>query len=256
MTVRILENGIMNGTKVPFDGSIAVTKGDAMYLDTDDVKPASSQADGGSEIINQITFARKFAGFAGDTRKSTDTTAVAEFPVYTDVVAEVTVASSTFVVGDMLAIDEASSGTALLNTTFSKTTAPAAAVGTVIENYATATTTVKARFVSRVLEHTYAKPNMLGVQTNTETLTDAKTLVASDARIQNLDPGGSARNVTLPAPAGWAGDTFLIVNAADAAEIITVKNSAGTTLCTPTQSEYALCWSDGTNTFAAVLAAS
>lgn len=56
-----------------------------------------------------------------------------------------------------------------------------------------------------------------------------------------LDPGGAARNVTLPANP-QVGDWYEIWNTADAAEVITVQTSAGgalTPAITPTQSEVA-----------------
>jgi len=57
-----------------------------------------------------------------------------------------------------------------------------------------------------------------------------------------LDPGGAARTVKL-----WAspkiGEFLWIINTADAAEVITVQDSAGVALspaCTPTQNEMVL----------------
>ena len=76
--------------------------------------------------------------------------------------------------------------------------------------------------------------------TNTETLAAAKVLAATDAKIQILDPGGAARNVDLPdlSDTGGHGE-FLIVNSADAAEVITVRDAANSnaTVGTPTQNE-------------------
>ena len=75
---------------------------------------------------------------------------------------------------------------------------------------------------------------------NVETLAGNKPLVDSDTRYQRLDPGGSARDVILPAEEGSQGREFWIWNAADASEDITVKNDAAATIGTVSQNEGAL----------------
>ena len=80
---------------------------------------------------------------------------------------------------------------------------------------------------------------------NTETLTGDKTLTVNDVAMQILDPGGSNRNVVLPAEEHSVGLSFVIRNSADAAEILTVQNDASGTVCTPTQNETALVWCNG-----------
>lgn len=78
----------------------------------------------------------------------------------------------------------------------------------------------------------------------TSTLTGTKTLTDSDVPIQFLDPGGSARDVILPVEAG-TNHSFVIVNSADAAETLTVKNDAGDTIGTVAQSENKMFVSNG-----------
>ncbi len=63
------------------------------------------------------------------------------------------------------------------------------------------------------------------------------TLNKNSGSVQFIDPGGSARNVTLPPIADSLGRRILIVNKADAAESITVKNVAATTIGTIAQNE-------------------
>ena len=70
---------------------------------------------------------------------------------------------------------------------------------------------------------------------NSETLSAGKTLTVDDAKFQRLDPGGAGRDVTLPAEGMGIG--FLIFNAADASESLTVKNDAGATQAVLNQNE-------------------
>lgn len=75
-----------------------------------------------------------------------------------------------------------------------------------------------------------------------QTLTGTTDIPADAPHVLALDPGGSARTVKLPANPK-KGDWFLLINTADAAEVITVQDSAAAALtpaCTPTQSESAL----------------
>jgi len=60
-----------------------------------------------------------------------------------------------------------------------------------------------------------------------------------NGNVLRIDPNGSARNVTLPDPANFAGMELRILNAADAAETITIKNAAGDTLGTCEQNRVA-----------------
>ena len=81
----------------------------------------------------------------------------------------------------------------------------------------------------------------------TETLAADKVLGAADAMIVKLDPGGSARDVTLPAESsvGPQGQMFWIINAADGAENLVAKNVAGDTIGTANQNESVLVYNAG-----------
>lgn len=80
-----------------------------------------------------------------------------------------------------------------------------------------------------------------------ETLTGNKTLDDTYGTVLKLDPGGAHRNVLLPAEADVRGCTFTIINAADAAENLVVKDDSGdTTLATINQNEAAHFVCDGT----------
>ena len=85
-------------------------------------------------------------------------------------------------------------------------------------------------------------------------LADNVTLVlGTSARFQQLDPGGSHRNVTLPAVTNNAGLDYVIVNKADAAENLVVKNAGGSTIITINQAEVGWVFTDGTSWYGVVV---
>lgn len=82
----------------------------------------------------------------------------------------------------------------------------------------------------------------------TETLTGHRTLTTAEVKasaFMSFDPGGSARNLVLPAEAECAGIMLFISNQADGAEVITIQDDTPATVCTPTQNEDAIVWCDG-----------
>lgn len=73
------------------------------------------------------------------------------------------------------------------------------------------------------------------------TLAATFAIPANSPSVLFLDPGGAGRNVTLPA-SPKLGQWYRIYNTADAAEVLTIQDSAGgalTPAITPTQSEMA-----------------
>lgn len=154
-TTAVVFDPTQNRVDFAFDGSIAVNLYDLLYHDTNDVKPAASQADAGSEAANQAAFAPLFAGLAGIARLSTDG-AVTNFPVITDAIVDIDCASATFEVGDKVTVVEQSSGTALENAKLAKTTDETLAIGYVVKRYASASTRVRVRLISRVAPHASA----------------------------------------------------------------------------------------------------
>lgn len=77
------------------------------------------------------------------------------------------------------------------------------------------------------------------------TLTGNIALDATYPRLCKLDPGGSARDVTLDAVATAEGLVRVIVNAADAAENLVLKNVGGSTIGTVNQNELGVFYCDG-----------
>jgi hypothetical protein len=59
------------------------------------------------------------------------------------------------------------------------------------------------------------------------------------------DPGGAHRDVTLEPEADAAGIVRLIMNSADAAENLVIKDDGGNTIVTLAQNDAAILWCDG-----------
>ena len=80
----------------------------------------------------------------------------------------------------------------------------------------------------------------------TVTLAGTLVLTAKSRALQFLDPGGSGRTVTLPAEADSDGLSFTIVNTADNAEDLTIKDDAAVTVGIIGQNEVGILLCDGT----------
>lgn len=196
MQPRLLSNGPVDRAHFAFDGGIEVNVGDLMFHDSNDVKPASSQADQGTEPLNQAYFAARFAGVAMDSRKTADG-AVTAFPVATDVVVDMDCASSTFEVGDLLAIDEAGSGTALEDQKLVKTLDDGKAIGYVTRRYGSATTRVECRLMSRVVANgNPAQKPATAVVATSDGLTTG--LIPAWATVVTATSGNNDHIITLP----------------------------------------------------------
>jgi hypothetical protein len=103
-------------------------------------------------------------------------------------------------------------------------------------------------YPSNIDQNDRAQGNLaqVGLQTLTGTLT--LTLAEYNCNFLKLDPGGAARTVLLWPELDCKGAMVFIVNAADAAENLTVKEDSNTTtIVTINQNEGAWVWSDGTS---------
>lgn len=134
---------------LPVDSATVIEIGDLVYLDVDDAKPASAQADQGTEISNQQLFHDIFAGVAMQASRSGDTQPIR---VATTGVFEFDCVSATLEVGDLLAADENGGGTALLNQTVAEVSNANAAVGRCAKRLNPAGTRVLVDIVSSVLK--------------------------------------------------------------------------------------------------------
>lgn len=232
--------------RVPVGSSTVVEVGDLIYWDAsaNEGKPLSSQTDNTSEERNQAEAARNFLGVSLSASADGETTDLV-VDCSKDSEFEYTVPSGTFDIGDLLGASENSDGDGLLDQQLETVTSQDLAIFAVSKAETSATTTVRCKII-RSVAHAADKV-MPRLQSNAETLAADKVLTHDSAQLQLLDPGGAARNVDLPAEEESAGLFFVIANRADMAEIITVRNDGGTTICTPTQNETAIVFCDGTN---------
>ena len=134
---------------LPVDSATVIEIGDIVYLDTDDAKPAASQADQGTKLANQQMFHDVFAGVAMQASRSGDTQPIR---VATAGVFEFDCVSTTLEVGDLMGPDENVAGTALLNGTVIKVSNANAAVGRCAKRLNPAGTRCLVDIVSAVLK--------------------------------------------------------------------------------------------------------
>jgi hypothetical protein len=93
--------GDTNPVVAAVDSATVIEIGDLVYQDVDDAKPASSQADQGSETANQELFADKFLGVAMQRSRAGDT---APIRVATTGVFEFDCPSGAFELGDLIGV--------------------------------------------------------------------------------------------------------------------------------------------------------
>jgi hypothetical protein len=140
--------GDTNPVVAAVDAGTVIEIGDLVLQDTDDAKPASSQADQGTEAANQAAFATAFLGVAMQRSRSGET---APIRVATTGVFEMDCPSGTFELGEMLGADENTAGTALLSQTVAKVSTSAGAIGRVAKRQSTAGTSVLVNILSTVM---------------------------------------------------------------------------------------------------------
>ena len=131
--------GDTNPVVAAVDSGSVIEIGDLIYQDVDDAKPASSQADQGSETANQELFADNFLGVAMQRSRSGDTDPIR---VATTGVFEFDAASGTFELGDLVGADENAGGDGLLDQQVASVSASQYAIGRVAKRVATASTSV------------------------------------------------------------------------------------------------------------------
>jgi len=93
--------GDTNPVSAPVDSGTVIEIGDLVYLETDDARPASAQADLGTEAQNQEGFHDKFLGVAMQASRSGDT---APIRVATAGVFEFITASASYELGALVGL--------------------------------------------------------------------------------------------------------------------------------------------------------
>lgn len=134
--------------EVVFPASTAFDVGYLIYDASGTPTKASGQADQGSESANQALFASNFLGITADKRLSTETVAQKRV-VIADGVFDCTCPSTTWAVGDLVGASENGDGNALLDQQVERVTDPSLAIGYCVRATSGASTTVRARLISR-----------------------------------------------------------------------------------------------------------
>jgi hypothetical protein len=129
------------------DSATVIEIGDLLWLDVDDAKPASAQADQGSEGANQQLLHDVFAGVAMQASAAGETQPIR---VATTGVFEFDCLSAALEVGDLMSSDEDGGGTALLNQTVVKVSNANAAIGRCAKRVNPAGTRVLVDIVSSI----------------------------------------------------------------------------------------------------------
>jgi len=132
---------------LPVDSATVIEIGDLLYLDVDDAKPASAQADQGTEAANQELFHDNFVGVAMQASPSGNTQPIR---VATAGVFEFDCLSATFEVGALLGSDENAGGTALEDQQIVSVATPNLAMGRCAKRVNPAATRVLVDVVSTV----------------------------------------------------------------------------------------------------------
>ena len=139
--------GASNPVVAAVDSASVIEIGDAVYLDTDDAKPASAMAAGGSLAATQEAFHDIFLGVAAQRSRALDTDAIR---VDAEGTFEYPCDSATFEVGDLVGLAESAAFAVEDQKVVAVATANLA-IGRVAKREATAVTKVFVRIISTVM---------------------------------------------------------------------------------------------------------
>lgn len=133
---------------LPVDANTVIEIGDLVYLEVDDARPASAQADQLTKAANQELFHDKFAGVAMQRSPAGDANSIR---VATSGVFEFDCPTSVFEVGALAGLEENSAGTQLLSQTVVGVATPNLAIGRVVKRLNPAGSRVLVDVVSTVV---------------------------------------------------------------------------------------------------------
>ncbi|MGA2061947.1 MAG: hypothetical protein ABSG67_15785 [Thermoguttaceae bacterium] len=131
--------GDTNPVIAAVDAATVIEIGDLVYQETDDARPASSQADQNTKEANQELFVTKFLGVAMQRSRAGET---APIRVATTGVFELDCPSGTFELGNLMGANENTAGTALVNQQLVPVAQANRAIGWVAKREAAAVTSV------------------------------------------------------------------------------------------------------------------
>ncbi|HTL52334.1 MAG TPA: hypothetical protein VL860_07170 [Planctomycetota bacterium] len=131
------------------DSSTALEKGDLVFLDTDDIKPAAVFTWTTDEATTRVNYVAKHIGVSG-TRHAANAGATNNHLVHADGLFFFDAEAATYEVGDRVGPAK-DTGNALLTTKLKKVTADNQAVGYVIEKSGANATTIKVRIKQRLV---------------------------------------------------------------------------------------------------------
>jgi hypothetical protein len=211
-------------------GSLGQSIGDLLYWDSvsNAVKRASQLADLGSAALMQTALARLFVGVSNAGALSADATARTT-RVLVDGIFEFACDSSTFAIGDL--VGPSYNVNVLRDQQVAKVTAEHMAIGRVVKRYASATTKVKCRVLSRYLvgmPDRFRDVGGCGQGIGTTAIADAAVTLTVDSNPILTQTPTADRVVTLPAVAQSGGLKFYLSNKATACFYMLVKNAGGT----------------------------
>lgn len=140
--------GDTNPVVAAVDSATVIEIGDLVWHDTDNAKPISSRADGGSMAINQTNMAKTFLGVAMQRSRSGD---VSPIRVATTGVFEFDCAGDTFELGDLIGGAANAAGNGLTNQQVVRVSAAKYAIGRAAKRQPSSTTSVLVDIRSTVM---------------------------------------------------------------------------------------------------------
>lgn len=131
------------------DSATVIEIGDAVYLDTDDAKPASDLAWNTNLATTQEDFHDVYLGVSMQRSEAGDTKAIR---VATGAVMDMPAVSAAYEVGDLVGLHDGGSGTALLDATVVAVATENLAIGRIDKTAAAGSTRVRVRIESTIIK--------------------------------------------------------------------------------------------------------